>query len=267
LQPFTLKLPEALQAVACTLRVILADHHHDLSNEWNVWVFPHPRLDPGEQIVALYDPGGEQVKWAALFPFIKRVDDAAISTAQALVATRMTEAVVRFLDSGGRVLWLERGGELNCRPYAMGPIVDYQATLVNDHPVTRVFPHEGWCDMQFHHLTGAAALDTGYFDGFTPIVEAFQVPYLLDHPRILPFRRKALLAEAQVEQGRLLATTFAFDRLGEYPEVDAMAGALLAYLLAPREQAAFNLRPDDLREWAWGSAHGEQATDFVPFVF
>jgi hypothetical protein len=265
--PFSLTLPESSRAARYVLQVMLTDEFHKLSNEWDLWVFPHPILDPGERTVVLYDPDGKHGKWGETFPFIKHVNESDIRLADVVITLCMTDTIVDFLKSGRRVLWLEQGDELNCRPFAMGPIVDYQATLINGHPITRAFPHEGWCDMQFHHLIGAAALDTGYFAGMTPIIEAFHAPYLVDQPRILPFRRKGLLAEAQVDAGRLLTTTFVFERLGEYAEVDAMAGALLEYMLTTPVPTAYQLTSDDLREWAWGSVHGEQTIDFVPFVF
>lgn len=263
--PFRLKLPEIPQAARLTLHVELEGGQVPVSNEWPLWVFPSRGLEANGQAVVC--SGDDLLRWQTIFPFIQ---PAAENPAEASVwiTAQLDEAVIAFLEAGGRVLWLENGSELNCRPYHQHPAVDYHATIINPHPVTDVFPHEGWCDMQFHHLTGTAALDTGYFepDKLTPIIEAFHVPYWMQNPRILPFRRKGFLAEVNVERGRLLCTTFVFDGLGAYPEVGAMAHALIDHLLAPIQDAAYTLSANELREWVWGSVHGAAETDFVPFL-
>jgi beta-galactosidase len=260
--PFALDLPSAAEAVKLTLSVELTDSHHSLRNEWSLWVFPNTEIDfDGKTVV--YD-GDDFARWQASFPLLRNADE---TGAEALrITSLLTEAHVRYLEGGGRLLWLQKGSELSCRPYNQDPAVDYRATIVNEHPISSTFPNEGWCDMQFHHLIGSAVLDTGYFETFTPIIEAFHVPYWMQNPRILPFRRKSFLAEAEVGAGRLLTTTFVFEGLGEYPEVDAMAQAVIAYLLKPTPSAAQRLTGDDLREWAWGSVHGMPQTDYVPFL-
>jgi hypothetical protein len=269
LEPFHLTLPRLSRAAKLRLELTLTDQDHHLQNDWDMWVFPPVQIDPRGQAVMLFDPDHIQMRWSALFPFMQPASGGEIAGGQVLITTRLTEDVIGYLETGGKVLWLQSGNELSCRPYEQEPAVDYHAAIVNDHPITAAFPHEGWCDLQFHHLTGTAALDTGYFDSqkLTPIIEVFHMAYWLQNPRILPFRRKGLLAEAQVGQGRLLTTTFAFERTGDYPEIDAMAQVVLGYLLAPLGDTANVLSGNDLREWAWGSVHGAAETNFVPFMF
>lgn len=72
--------------------------------------------------------------------------------------------------------------------------------------------------------------------------------------------------QAQVGRGRLLITSFVFEGLQRHPEVDALAGVLIAYLLNPQIKCASTLSANDLREWAWGSVKGEAVTDYVPYL-
>jgi hypothetical protein len=95
----------------------------------------------------------------------------------------------------------------------------------------------------------------------------FHVPYLTDHPAILPFRRKGFLAEAQVGAGHLLATTFLFAEAREQPEAQALFAGLVAYLASPPAAPAYALQADEVREWVWGSVHGPQPVDYTPFSF
>jgi hypothetical protein len=48
--------------------------------------------------------------------------------------------------------------------------------------------------------------------------------------------------------------------------VEALAAALISYLLAP-SGALTNRLSADLREWAFGSVEGAVETDYVPFLF
>jgi Glycosyl hydrolases family 2, sugar binding domain/Glycosyl hydrolases family 2/Glycosyl hydrolases family 2, TIM barrel domain len=263
---FRLKLPESPNPARLTMHVELTgEPNGNLGNEWSLWVFPPAQLDPGSQAVNFYGSADELERWQTVFPFIRAAE---APGGDILITTRLTESVVSFLEAGGKVLWLQQGTEQSCRPYNQDPAVDYRATLISDHPITATVPHEGWCDLQFHHLIGTAVLDTGYFElqKLRPIIEAFHVPYWMQNPRILPFRRKGFLAEAQIGRGRLLTTTFVFKGLGAYPEVDAMAQTLIAYLLSPLKRATCELTADDVREWAWGSVNGEVKTDFVPYL-
>ena len=195
------------------------------------------------------------------------MEETAIAALDILIATRMTDAVLHYLENGGRVLWLESGEEYNCRAYTSYPQVDYYATVIAGHPVTAAFPNEGWCDLQFHNITGTAVLDLGFFaPGRWPaIIEALQTPFSTSHPIVLPFRRKGFLAEAQVGSGRLLVTTFDLSGLGTLPEADSMFNTLLNYLLAPLPEVACTLSGEEMRQWAWGSTAGEPALDWIPF--
>lgn len=257
--PFVLDLPEVSRSAKLTLRVELSDATQRLKNEWSLWVFPFALPDNAPSVA--FD-GADFERWHSRFPFLQPVG----AQPQVLITSALKESHLEFLESGGRVLWLQQGDELSCRPYDQHPAVDYHATIVNAHPIMAVFANDGWCDMQFHHLLGNAILDTGYFENFTPIIEAFHVPYWMQNPRILPFRRKGFLAEAQIASGHLLTTSFVFDKLGEYAEVDTMALAMIDYLLSPTIPAR-QLTTDDLREWTWNSLHGPVETDYLPFVW
>jgi hypothetical protein len=265
--PFTIHLPDTSRAAQLTLRVELAAGAQHFSNSWSIWVFPWDTVTGHN--VAFIGSDEDHDRWRNAISGLQYTDDSALNSAQyqVCITSRMTETVLQFMEAGGRVLWLQQGDELSCRPYTQQPAVDYHATIIQNHPALADYPHEGWCDMQFHHLIGGAVLDTGYFgaDQWSPVIEAFHVPYWLQNPRILPFRRKGFLADARVGEGHLLTTTFVFEGIGRYPEVDAMAKSLIRYLLQPVSDA-YTLTADDVREWVWGSVNGAVETDFVPFL-
>jgi hypothetical protein len=244
---------------------MLQDQRNDIHNHWDVWVFTHPSPEAGARQVRLLDPAGKLAKLRKVFPFAEPISfDQEIQT-NVLLTSVMTAEVIACLQAGGRVLWFQSGDELNCRPYSLHPQVDYHATVVNRHPALGAFPHEGWCDMQFHNLIGDAVLDTGYFESnrLIPIIEAFHAPFLTHLPRIMPFRRKGFLAELEVGAGRILMTTFEFDHVDAQPEAAAMAHELLDYLLNQANSPAAHLTVNELREWIWGSADGAAETNFV----
>ena len=54
--------------------------------------------------------------------------------------------------------------------------------------------------------------------------------------------------------------------LQHHPEVDALAGVLIAYLLNPQLKCASTLSGDEVREWAWGSVKGAVLTNYVPYL-
>jgi hypothetical protein len=276
LPPFEVRIPNAGPSHKLRLDLSLDGASSTLRNSWDIWAFERPAIDARGALVGVLDvgfnPRDPQQTCAALlaaFPTLVPVSSEQLARAGVLVTTGLTEAVVRYLEGGGRVLWLQDGQDYDCRFYDGGPIVDYHATLIPEHPALAAFPHEGWCDLQFHNLIGDAVVDTGYFPSqkLAPLIEAFHVPFLIDHPTVLPFRRKGFLVETRVGAGLLLATTFLIAEAGKLPEAQALFGSLLTYLLAPPSEPAYALDADELREWAWGSVHGAVPLDFVEFSF
>jgi hypothetical protein len=267
LPPFELVLPSLAASARLRFEVEIADSDHVLRNAWDLWALADSALASERATIGLFDPAGTHGALGERFPALVPVDDGQLGRVAVLVATKLTERVVAFLEQGGKVLWLEDGREPNCRAYRSTPAVDYHATIVRDHPALGTFPHAGWCDLQFHHLIGRAVLDTGFFDPdrLAPIVEAIHVPFATHGQPLLPFRRKGFLVEAGVEAGLLVATTFIFDGVREQPETAALFGELVRYLLNPAGDPAYALTGDDLREWAWGSVQGELEYGFVEF--
>jgi hypothetical protein len=269
LPPFEVQIPASAPSAKLRLDVSLKDASQALQNGWDVWVFAQPEIAAAGSLIGILDPQRVCAPLLEAFPALAPVSPEQLTQAGVVVTTTLTDEVVRYLDGGGRVLWLQYGQEQSSRPYSNWPIVDYHATLLREHPALAAFPHEGWCDLQFHNLIGSAVVDTGYFPShrLAPIIEAFHVPFLTHHPEVLPFRRKGFLAETRVSLGRLLTTTFRFEGVGDQPEAQALFGSLVNYLVSASAEPAHGLDADELREWAWGSVHGPVPVDFVPFSF
>jgi hypothetical protein len=269
LPPFAVRLPDGKASAKLRLDLSLGDATQALQNAWDVWAFARTGITPTAMFIGLYDPDGTCGPLQEAFPALGHIAEDQLAQAGIVITTTMTEAIVRYLEDGGRVLWLQSGQELNCRPYWSLPQVDYYATLIRDHPALGTFPHEGWCDLQFHNLIGEAVVDTGYFppQELAPIIETFHVPWTTLRPPLLPFRRKGFLVETGVGVGRLLLTTFLFAGVAQQPEAAACFSSLVNYLIAPTTAPAYRLQADELREWAWGSVHGAVPVDFVKFSF
>ena len=269
LTPFEVLLPDDPGSAKLRLDVSLSDESQTLHNAWDIWAFACARIEPSPVLIGLHDPGQTCAPLLEAFPALMPVTTEQLARFGVVITTALTEAIVRYLDAGGNVLWLQGGQEPSCRPYWNLPQVDYQATTILDHPAFGAFPHEGWCDLQFHNLIGNAVVDTGYFppQKLAPVIEVYHVPYATQHIRLLPFRRKGFLVEMGVGAGRLLTTTFLFDGVAQQPEAQALFAGLANYLLSPTDEPFYLLEAAELCEWAWGSVHGALPIDHVQFSF
>ena len=94
-----------------------------------------------------------------------------------------------------------------------GRVYGNLATIVENHPAIKKFPHEGFCDWQFYSmLEGGNAVVFNRLDlPFNPIIEIVSTFKVV--------RKQAALFELQVEKGKLLVCTlnlFANDPAAKY---------------------------------------------------
>lgn len=155
----------------------LRQDNYDLENQWEIWVFPQASAELGS-----------------------------------VVCTReLNDRLLGELEQGTDVLLL------GCGPFAANPMSfrislagrnsGNLATVIEDHPLTRTFEHDGFCSWQFADLmNGSECL---YYP------PAAQVPFapIIDVASSYKWvRRQAALAEFRVGEGRVLISTF---RVGE----------------------------------------------------
>ncbi len=200
-EPRALRLTVALQAGQRTVR-----------NSWPLWVFPAVREWP--QGLALYDPCGvlgglDDLRDAAL-----RLTDAPAPGTLAVIAATLNAALLDYLRNGGAVLLLQTGDAP--LPAVSGPFWWHAIHLLEDHPVLKRFPHQGFADMQFYGIAAPWALDTARLTEALP--DAREVRSLMRRLHPSQYTLADTLFEARVGQGRLIATTLRFQGgLGDQP--------------------------------------------------
>ena len=164
-----LLLPAVEKAKKASLHVVLSAAGVELENSWDYWIFPHITPKTHDNI---------------------------------LVVNNLDSNALQCLSQGGRVLLLGH------KPFA-ATLMSFQmglagrsyfdlATLIEKHPLTDRFPHEGFCDWQFATmLNQATPVQFNHLEvRFDPIIEvASSYKYI---------RKQALVFEWRVGQGRLL---------------------------------------------------------------
>jgi hypothetical protein len=184
-----LDLPPRQKPTKATLCVTLAGPGRPVENRWDYWIFPRV-IGPS--------PAGTVAN-------------------NVLVTSKLDDKALRRLAQGGRVVLL------GCRPLpaakmsfenaVAGRPDGNLATLIERHPLTDQFPHDGYCDWQFAAMLHKAV--NVQFNGlgvpFDPIIEVAS-----SYKRI---RKQALLFEWRVGRGRLLVCGFSLsdsDPAGAY---------------------------------------------------
>ncbi|MBI4024339.1 MAG: beta galactosidase jelly roll domain-containing protein [Verrucomicrobia bacterium] len=189
------RMPPAPTPTRLTLHVEWSDRQYRLDNEWHFWTFP--RVTKIETPVAA-DP-----------VLRKRFHEAGFGTRKIWsgqttirLVSALTDSILRFLKTGGRVLLLG-DGNLPSLPTSFqmavaGRVRGNLATVIRDHPLMNRFPHEGFCDWQFYSmLEGGRAIvfdDRSLpFDPILEVVSSFKI-----------IVKQAALAEFKAGAGRLL---------------------------------------------------------------
>ncbi len=204
------------------------------SNRWSLWCFPTVRLDLAGRTV-LTDL--ESVR--TLFPGTGPLEAGASigQDVDGVVVQSLGRNILDYLAAGGRVVALSKGvlpeetGEksswFRTVLFNLGTNGN-MGTVISPHPVLEGFPHDGWCSLQFYHLiTGIYPMDLSVFapHRIQPIIRS------IGHQ--VSMRDKAYLFEAQVEAGRLLATSLdVAPGLGKRPEAEHLLAGLIRHLLS-----------------------------------
>jgi hypothetical protein len=186
-------VPEFTTASRLKLVIRLDSKHCELVNDWDYWVFPGSS--------AVTPPRGVRI-----------VSD-------------LDAATLDDLENGGRVILFGTGGlphrAVEHQIILAGRVRGNLATVINDHPILRGFPHDGWASWQFDNLfnNSAAIVFNDLEVPFDPIIEVVSTYKLV--------RKQANLFEARVGKGRLLVCTM--NMTGDDPGTAFLKDAILRY--------------------------------------
>jgi len=202
-------------------------------NRWKIWAFPQNRCDLGGKDVTTNLAFIQKA-----YPGVTALDPTQPPGDAALVVTdALTEEIIHYVQSGGRVLVLSSRDlpEVRDRHCSLFRTVPYNTgstgnmgTVIGKHPALDRFPHNGWCELQFLYLiSGARPLD---LDAFKP-AKIDPVVRSIGHHKTM--RNKAYLFEATMGQGAFMATTFNIaDTFTARSESQYLVDELLRYCLS-----------------------------------
>ncbi len=163
-------------------------------NAWSLWLLPRPRAIASRRIRLHPSLAGQPV--AACFPEAAR--SGAPASGQVVVAARFDDALVAWLERGGRVLLLP-DGQKHSFPLAAhwflrgGP-------WVSGHPLARRAPRRFWIELQHFDLAGDVIPGCDHFGELDPIVMLWDT-----HDR-RTVATHGLLFETRAGGGRLLVS-------------------------------------------------------------
>lgn len=167
------ELPDWKSARCCRLRAVFSAGGHVWENNWKFWVFP--------------------AAGAALPNGVRCVK-------------MLTPEIIAFMNAGGAVLLTDNfPGETMAetfRPHTSGRSLGHSGAIPHEHPVWHEFPQDGFADWQFFPMmTGSVSLIRDEdMPEFAPILELI--------PSFKLIKRKSLLSEYRVGQGRLMICGF-----------------------------------------------------------
>lgn len=228
-------LPTPRQA---RLQVELSEGKRRFGNGWDLWVFPPAAPLPTE--IGRF--GRARHTWichAADIPAATARELRGAKRPKLVLTERLSPALVRYLQAGGRVLLaaseglvrpmhpklgLTRGRYFFTPPANYGPFEEGQnGTIVQPHAMLGDFPHEGFADLQMYRMVAESpplelgALHLGTDD---PVIR------MLHHYTLC--RPLGYLAECAVGEGVLVLS--ALDLNPAWPEAAWLLGQVCRYL-------------------------------------
>lgn len=166
-------LPENKKPYALKLSVMLNGGNVDIENEWELYVYPGTIKEECKGIVL-----GDDAKY---------------------------EELIERLDNGENVLLFGNGPFVKINTSFQialaGRTEGHLATVINDHPLMKDFPHEGFCGWQFRNILAG---------GYSAALDLIEIPYspIIEIASSYKYaRREAVLFEYAVGKGKLLVCT------------------------------------------------------------
>lgn len=177
-----LSMPQLAVPMHLILQARLSGETYELENKWDFWCFPKE----------------EEGQYSE--------EENSSCTNEVKIRKQLEPADLLFMEEGGRILLMGGNGlptiPTTFQPMSGGRVQGNNATVVYDHPVTRRFPHEGYCDWQFFSMMegGEAVVFEDLPMPFEPIVELVSGYKLI--------RRQASLFEWRVGKGGVMVCAF-----------------------------------------------------------
>jgi hypothetical protein len=232
-------LPELREPIKVSLIMELSGGEYEVVNGWDFWVFPKSRPLETEAAADADILNRLGSRYRNFRP---------ISSSQQAgqrIVSSLDEDTLNFLNGGGRVLML--GHEpfpvfpTSFQLSVAGRVRGNLATVIEDHPLTRRFPHEGFCDWQFYSMLerGNAVNFNDLQAPFDPIIEVVSSFKLIF--------KQANLFEWKVGEGALLVSTMNVD-----PAVPANAyllDSMVEYIRSEEFKPRSQVDPRTLSEW------------------
>jgi hypothetical protein len=222
------------------IQALLASSQGTFSNAWPVWVVPatstkdlrrvelHPSVAPAMAAELLGGTAPSDSDAAAPQPAPGRL----------MVASRFDDELVRFIEAGGRVLFLPDGKEhslpLNAHWFLRG------APYVPRHPLSARIPREFWVELQHFDLAAEVVPNVPLLEAWAPIL------YLWDTHDLQTVRTHGILFETRIGSGRLLVSAARLTGRNN-PAGQWLLGVLVEHLL--RSDPPTHALPDEA--WAY----------------
>ncbi len=207
---FSFTVPGSEEAVCYTLSAVLTGTERICNNRWELYAFPCA-ADADERT------DGDTV----------------------ICSGCSIDALAKDMQQGKTVVIFGTepfaSAEVSFQLSVAGRTTGHLATVIADHPLTRSFPHEGFCGKQFEHMLcgGKAAILTDAPDPHRPIID-IATSYK-------NAQKEALLFEYRIENGKLLVCTLNLEQTD--PAAMWLKANILAYAASEEfdPQAALTL--------------------------
>jgi hypothetical protein len=189
-----IRLPEVSQPTRITVHATLECETQSLENAWPMWIVPEV---PADLVPDLFVHGSCSNEVAEQFSDARPFADA--DPGSVVVASRFDQALINFVESGGR-LFLIPDGETASLPlsnvwYLRG------GPFVARHPVTSTLPRGLLVELQHFDLAGPVVPDIEYLNQITPILMFW------DNHDLQRVKTHGVVFETRMGKGRILVST------------------------------------------------------------
>ncbi|RAP77366.1 glycoside hydrolase family 2 protein [Paenibacillus montanisoli] len=205
------KLPETSSPLQVVLHAELVTENGTIAvNEWPIWVLPRAeRQEPEIAAIAVDEANGLFHGWASLQSGIRNWSESGSNEGiKVLLTSRWTEQMNRFVEAGGKALYIERGyGPLAVK---RAPFWRESLQLFHQHAIMNAFPHRDHTSMLLFGLATDLVLDRGKLGEHMPVMDRLDA-------RIFELDR--YMIEERIGEGIRIATTLRFEGgLGSQPQ-------------------------------------------------
>lgn len=206
-----LHLPQTDRPKTMLLTVQMRCGEQRAANQWPVFLYPRPEQFSAK--IGLYDPAGALRGIDSLCAPSLLEDEREVANVDVVLTTRLTPSIRRFIERGGKALFLQRGeGYLPSQPVAF-----WREGMVRcyPHPVLKGLERQTWMDdLRFFSLSTDTALQTSAF-GELGITDARPIIRRYDCREWLA---TDYMVDCRLGKGRLIATTLRFEGgMGKQP--------------------------------------------------